>query len=96
MTSFPIIGAAGTVVYFDTKKEQFFMQAIDAVAMTVCMVILLLCEHRKSEKFFEEVEEFTPLNRGLFENSFYPNQSNVSQFPLNYSGSERLLPYPYG
>lgn len=33
------------------------MQAIDAILLTLIVLILMIYEHFKEEKFFEEVEE---------------------------------------
>ncbi|KRX07395.1 Insulin-like growth factor binding protein, N-terminal [Pseudocohnilembus persalinus] len=93
VTSLPIIIGASSIIYFYDKTDQTLMQAIDALILTLLMIVFLLFDAKKDKDFFDNPKQ-NELNQSLSK-TFY----NQSQLPLNKSSTsefDQLIPYKYG
>ena len=41
-------------IYFSIDRDQLFISAIDILALSVLLILLMICETQKPEDFFEE------------------------------------------
>ena len=54
LTSILIIISASMTIYFSIDRDQLFISAIDILALSVLLILLMICETQKPEDFFEE------------------------------------------
>lgn len=54
LNSIPMLVTASVTAYYDEKKEQLFLSALDVIIVTIIMLILMICEAKKPVNFFEE------------------------------------------
>lgn len=54
VSSIPAIAGAGITAYYDVELKQLFIISLDALIVTVLMLIFMICEVQKPSNFFAD------------------------------------------